>query len=85
LSADQSGPLSNTLASTHLIVTAYHGATLVVGTPHRVSIQGRAPVIVESVHHPSAPLVLEGQVHRNVVITHHQDFQRATAGFAGTA
>jgi hypothetical protein len=75
--------LVEAIAFACLVVTAYDRPVLVDGAPHRVPVQCRAPAIVKAAHHPSAPLILDGQFNRNILIVAHQhDFQPATTGFA---
>lgn len=67
------------------ILAAEVRPALVDRASHRVSVQRRAPSVVETAHDRSAPGILLGQCRRDVVVAHEHDFQPAAAGLAGGA
>src|SRR5574340_434922 len=73
--------LLDTVAVSHLIVTADHRPAAVNRAPQRVPVQRRAPAVVETRHDPSSPPVLLRQFWRNVVVTHQHHLQPAAASF----
>lgn len=85
LSRKKPDSLAHALAPAHRIFAADRRPALVDRAPQGISIQSRAPAVVETTHHPSAPAILDGQWHRDVVVAHQQDFQPATARRTGGA
>ena len=76
------GPLLETVHRTDLIVTADHRPVRVDRASPCASIQGRAPAVIQTRHHPHAMLVLLREFAANIVATHQHYFQPATAGIA---
>jgi hypothetical protein len=75
-------PLGKTLASAHLKVTANLWSLLVNRARKGLSIQGRAPTVIQPGHAPHTPLIKLNKIVGHTGIGNKHDFQTTAAGLA---
>jgi hypothetical protein len=75
-------PLFQTVTVARLVVATDRGSAFVYRAQHGVAVQGYAPAIIETRHHPATPAILLRQFNRDVVLTHQHHFQPAAASLA---